>query len=153
MGETKNAIHHKRRQRWNSVMKHALNDTERNDLIAYRLQRASETLVEADYNAAGNYYNTAVNRLYYAAYYSVSALMLHNKLDASSHVGVKNMLSLHFIKTGKLAPTYGRIFMTLFENRQSGDYEDFVYCDAELYSYLRPQAEEFIKAVTSLIKE
>ena len=32
--------------------------------------------------------------------------------------------------------------MTLFENRQSGDYEDFVYCDAELYAMLRPKTEK-----------
>ncbi len=41
--------------------------------------------------------------------------------------------------------------MTLFENRQSGDYEDFVYCDAELYSMLRPKAENLIKAISALL--
>lgn len=40
------------------------------DLIAYRLQRAHETLKEADYNAQGDYYNAAVNRPYYACYYA-----------------------------------------------------------------------------------
>ncbi len=33
------------------------------DLIAYRLQRALETITDADYNAQGGYYNAAVNRL------------------------------------------------------------------------------------------
>lgn len=61
------------------------------------------------------------------------------------------MLSLKFIKPGLLAPVYSRTFMTLFENRQSGDYEDFVYCAAELYSLLRPKSEELINAVANLI--
>ena len=121
------------------------------DLISYRLQRANETIEEADYNAKGGYYNAAVNRLYYSCYYAASALMLANNLETSTHRGIKTMLGLEFVKKGKLAPAYGRIYQQLFENRQSGDYEDFVYCDLELFNELRPQAEDFIRTVSSLI--
>lgn len=121
------------------------------DLIKYRLQRAKETLVEADYNALGGYYNTAVNRLYYACYYTAAALMVANNLDASSHKGIKIMLGLHFINKGKLKGKYGRIYQQLFENRQSGDYEDFTYCDKELYDALRPQAEDFVSTISNFI--
>ena len=123
------------------------------DLIRYRFQRAMETLVEADYNAKGEYYNAAVNRLYYACYYAASALMLTYKLEASSHKGIKTMLGLHFIKSGILDVRYGRIYQQLFENRQSGDYEDFVYCDAELYNTLRPGAADFVERMICLCKE
>lgn len=129
-----------------------LDPESRNALIDYRLQRATETLEEADYNAKGKYFNTGVNRLYYAAYYAASALMLAYGLECSTHAGVKSMLSLNFIRKGPLSPVYGKIFMSLFENRQSGDYEDFVYCDAELYNDLRPKTEEFINALKALIK-
>lgn len=121
------------------------------DLIAYRLQRAHETLKEADYNAQGDYYNAAVNRLYYACYYAASALMVSNNLEAASHKGIKTMLGLKFIKTGLLEPKYGRIYQQLFENRQSGDYEDFVYCDKELYDMLRPQAEDFVNKISEML--
>ena len=47
-------------------MKVTLDEDSRRDLIEYRLQRSNETLEEADYNAKGGYYNSAVNRLYYA---------------------------------------------------------------------------------------
>lgn len=132
-------------------MKDSISAEDRHSLVQYRLQRSYDTLKEADYNAAGTFYNTAVNRLYYAAYYAVSALLLANSIEANTHAGVKTMLSLKFIKTGQLDPIYGRTFMTLFENRQSGDYEDFVYCDAELYALLRPKSEELINAVAALI--
>ena len=121
------------------------------DLIAYRLQRANETLKEADYNAQGDYYNAAVNRLYYACYYAASALMVANNLEASSHKGIKTMLGLKFITTGLLEHKYGRIYQQLFENRQSGDYEDFVYCDKELYEMLRPQAEDFVNKISQML--
>lgn len=133
-------------------MKQELNSGSTLDLIAYRLQRAKETLVEADYNAKGEYYNAAVNRLYYACYYAVSALMLTNNLDSSSHKGIKTMLGLHFIKSGIIDVKYGRIYQQLFENRQSSDYEDFVYCDAELFNTLRPEADEFVEKMIQLCK-
>ncbi len=122
------------------------------DLISYRLDRAKETLQEAEYNANGGYFNTAVNRLYYACYYAASALMLANNIQAVTHNGIKTMLGLHFVKTGKLEPRYGRIYQQLFENRQSGDYEDFVYCDIDLFNDLHPQAEDFVNKVSTLIK-
>ena len=133
-------------------MKDELTQKQRNDLIDYRLARAEETLEEAAYNAKGGYFNTAVNRLYYAAYYAASALMLASGLKTTSHAGVKTQLSLHFIKEGKLSVDHGKTFMLLFENRQSGDYEDFVYCDLELYNQLLPKTTCFIAAIRQLIE-
>ena len=60
------------------------------------------------------------------------------------------MLGLNFVKAGILEPKYGRIYQQLFENRQSGDYEDFTYCDHELFESLRPQAEDFIMTISAL---
>lgn len=132
-------------------MKTSLDSEARNELMEYRLTRAQDTIREADYNASGEYYNAAVNRLYYACYYAASALMLSEHLETATHSGIKSMIGLKFVKTGKLEPKYGRIYQQLFENRQSGDYEDFVYCDKELYNELRPQAQEFITRITQLI--
>ena len=132
-------------------MKETLDSGSIKDLITYRLNRANETLEEAEYNANGKYFNAAINRLYYACYYAASALMLANNIESSTHKGVKTMLGLHFIRPGILELRYGRIYQQLFENRQSGDYEDFVYCDLELYNELQPQAADFVQKISSLI--
>lgn len=94
---------------------------------------------------------TILIRLYYSAYYAASALMLANNLNVSTHAGIKTQLSLHFVRTGKLAVEHGKTFLTLFENRQSGDYEDFVYCDLNLYTQLLHKTEAFINAINALI--
>lgn len=130
-----------------------LSPEDRQALIDYRISRAIVTLKEAKYNADGGFYNTAVNRLYYSAYYAASALMLAYGLNATTHAGIKTMLSLHFVRTGKLAVEYGRTFLILFENRQSGDYEDFVYCDLNLFTELYPKTEAFIEAIKKLITQ
>lgn len=57
-------------------MKEKLTPENRIAIVTYRLERAHETLKEADYNTDGGYYNAAVNRLYYACFYAASALLL-----------------------------------------------------------------------------
>lgn len=46
-------------------MKEKLTPENRAAIVDYRMERAYETLKEADYNTDSGYYNAAVNRLYY----------------------------------------------------------------------------------------
>ena len=57
-------------------MKEELSPENREALVAYRYQRAQETLAEIPFLNQQGYYNTAVNRLYYACYYAVTALLI-----------------------------------------------------------------------------
>ncbi|SHI76054.1 HEPN domain-containing protein [Bacteroides stercorirosoris] len=133
-------------------MKEKLDAESRSAIVNYRLERAYETLKEADYNTEGGYYNAAVNRLYYACYYAASALLLHCEIEANTHNGVKTQLSMHFVRTGRLSLDYGATFSLLFEKRQASDYSDFAYCDLALVNTLRPRAEAFIDAMERLIR-
>ncbi|MBQ8531356.1 MAG: HEPN domain-containing protein [Parabacteroides sp.] len=134
-------------------MKEKLDEESKKALIAYRMQRAYETLKEAAVMKRENFYNATVNRLYYACYYATVALLLKYDIQTQTHNGVKTMLGLHFVSTGKLPIKIGKTFSTLFEKRHSGDYDDFAYCDEDLVNALYPQAEVFIKAIEDLIKD
>lgn len=130
-----------------------LDKESRRDLIEYKLEKASETLKEADLLAGAEFFNAAVNRLYYSVYYSASALMLRDSLETVTHKGIKTMLGLKYVHTGKLEREYGRIYQRLFDSRQAGDYEDFVYYDLEVFEELRPLAEKFITHITAYLRE
>lgn len=134
-------------------MREKLDPENRASIVNYRLERAYETLKEADYNADGGYYNAAVNRLYYACFYAASALLLSREIEANTHNGVKTMISMHFVRTGKLCLEDGATFSLLFEKRQSSDYSDFAYCDLALVNTLRPRAEAFVVAIEKLTRE
>jgi uncharacterized protein (UPF0332 family) len=127
--------------------KQELSQESREALSAYRLQRAKETLLEADALIAGEFYNAAVNRLYYACYYAVIALLIKNNITAQTHQGVRQMFSLHFIVTGKILQHYSSFYSRLFNDRISGDYDDYVLYDAEMIRIIRPQAETFIRII------
>lgn len=132
-------------------MKETLDEQSRRDLVKYRLDRAYETLKEADLLADNGFYNAAVNRLYYACYYATVALLLKHGIMASTHAGVKSMLGLHFVTTGILSKEHGRTFSRLFEIRHSSDYDDFVYCDAEMVREYKEKAKVYIDAVSELL--
>jgi hypothetical protein len=53
-----------------------MNYEERKELVKYRLKRAKDTLKEVEVLIENEFLNTAVNRIYYACYYSLIALLL-----------------------------------------------------------------------------
>ena len=134
-------------------MKEQLSHENREALAAYRYQRAQETLAEIPFLKQQGYYNTAVNRLYYACYYAAIALLIKHGINPGTHAGVKQMLGMHFVATGRIPRDVGRSFSLLFERRHSSDYDDFVYTSEEEIDELFPKAEMFIQTIGTLLKE
>ena len=88
------------------------------DLINYRLERAKDTILEAEKMAEIEHWNTCTNRLYYACFYAVNALLIANGLFSAKHSGVMGLFNLHFIKTGIIQKSSGRLFKKLFIYRR-----------------------------------
>lgn len=134
-------------------MKETLDEQSREALMQYRLERAEETLKEVEILTNEAHYNAAANRLYYACFYAVTALIVANGLSTQSHAGAKTLLGLHFVSKGLLSNEYGKTFSRLFEIRHSGDYDDFVYCDKEMINEYLPKATDFINAIKTLLRK
>ena len=130
-----------------------LSPQERYDIVAYRIECAENTLGEIDNLLALKYYNNAANRMYYACYYAVSALLIANGIITKSHDGVKQMFGLHFIRTGIFPPSYGKDYSNLFEARQTGDYEDLFNHDEVSTAKLYPKAKGLVAVVKEKVDE
>jgi len=128
-----------------------LTQEERNILVTYRIQRAKETLKDAENLIKNGSYNSAVNRLYYACYYAIIALLIKNDINAQTHKGVIQMFSLHFISNNIINKRYSVFYSRLFNDRLSGDYDDFVVYDAEMVSPMYQHAEDFIAEIENVI--
>jgi len=122
------------------------------DIISYRINRTRETLEDAQILAESKRWNACVNRLYYACFYAVSALLIQNDLSSSKHTGVRSLFNLHFVKTGKVPKDIARIYNDLFERRQESDYLDFISFQESQVLLWISQAEIFIDYVLKLIK-
>lgn len=132
-------------------MKQQLSEENVKALVSYRMSRAKETLEEVPHQRDMGFYNTAVNRLYYACYYASVALLIKNHIQASTHAGVKQMLGLHFVSKGLISRESNRSFSLLFERRHSSDYDDFAYATSEEVDELLPKAQAFILEIERLL--
>jgi uncharacterized protein (UPF0332 family) len=129
-----------------------MNDNDRSEIIALRLENAHTTLEEAKLLIDNSYWNAAINRMYYACYYAVSALLIKNGIQAQTHAGVRQMLALHFVKTNLLASNQNAFYSDLFAKRHSGDYDVYIYFDRAVTMGLYPQAVDFINEIEKIIQ-
>lgn len=122
-------------------------------LVIYRLKRSRESLEEAKVLAQTNHWNACVNRLYYACFYVVSALLILDNLSSSKHTGIRSFFNLHYIKTEIVPKQIATIYNDLFERRHEGDYLDFLEFQESQVTHLIPKVKKFIDYLNNLIEE
>ena len=132
-------------------MKQKLSIEERTAMV--RLYNAYDMLNNARENMEHGFYKGAVNRLYYGAFYIVNGLLLKHGITASTHNGVFNQFSLHFIHSGRLPVRCSVIYRRLLEERSKGDYDIFTLFDRETVEEYLAQAQEFITMVEEEIEK
>jgi len=129
-------------------------DTEdRKVIVKHRLQKARNTFTEVKGIVEMGYWHAAANRLYYACFYAVTALLIKNGHSSRSHNGVFTLLGEHFVVTGIISKEQNRLYRKLFDLRQDGDYDDWVVVDeSDIIPLLEP-AENFITDIENLIND
>ncbi len=123
-----------------------------NDYIIYRLEKASQTYSDAKLLAENKSWNSCVNRLYYACFYSVNALLIRNGFDAKSHNGVRTIFFREFIKIEKVHKDFGKLYSDLFDWRNKGDYSDFIDFNENDVLPLLQKVKQFIEVIEKIIK-
>lgn len=128
-----------------------LSDKDRKEIVIYRIEKARQTYLEAVAGINGGFVGTAANRLYYAAYYAVTALLISDGIAVRTHDGVRRMLGLHYLKTGLLDKNAGQTFNLLFSLRITGDYQDRKNLDME--SDVKPLVEPAKDLIEKAVKK
>jgi len=126
---------------------------ERKRIIEYWRKRARECLDDAKLLLENKRLHSAVNRIYYALFYQVSALLLAKGLSFSKHSGVLAAFNREFVKTGKIDKELGKFYNRMFEHRRTGDYGELVEFEEEDVKDWIRKAEEFLDAVEKLMEE
>ena len=120
--------------------------------VRYRLEKSLEVYKAACvlYDAAQ--WNSVINRLYYACFYSASALLLYKHIIAKSHSGVIGQFSENMVRTGIFSVDEFRVYAKLLNWRSKGDYNDFFdFSKEDVDSMMRP-TKHFIDKVVALIE-
>jgi uncharacterized protein (UPF0332 family) len=125
----------------------------KSEYIKYRFNRSLESFDDARIMIENKKWNTAVNRLYYACFYAVIALLLKNDIETQSHNGARTKFSDEFIKKGLIDKKLGKLFSQLSDFRQKGDYGDLYDFDDKIVLPLVEKVEEFISEINNLIEK
>lgn len=128
-----------------------MNEDVRQDIVAYRLRKANQLLHDVDVLIENELWNSTINRMYYACFHAVSALLIKNGIQVKTHMGVRQAFGLHFVKTGMITLELGRVFSRIYDKRQSSDYDDFIEFTKEEIEKLYPQIKAFVMAVEKLV--
>ena len=125
---------------------------EREDYVRYRIEKSEETFGVAELLVTNEKWNSAVNRLYYAAYYMISALLVSSAIETKTHAGAKSQFFMHYVKTGIIEVRLGKLYSDLFDWRHKGDYGDFFdFTENDVKPLLDP-TRELIDAAKREIK-
>jgi len=120
------------------------------DLAKYRLEKAKNTLLDAKEYIGGATLDSTVNRIYYAMFYAVNALLITKGLSSSKHTGILSLFNREFVKKGLIEKQLGKFYSDMFDNRKEGDYKDFVKFEKEDVEVWLKKAEEFINKIEEI---
>jgi len=117
------------------------------DLIKYRLKKSKETLQDARVLFEKDSLTSTVNRIYYAMFYAISGLLLSKNLSSPKHSGIRSLFNKEFVNKGLVDKKLGRFYSKIFEERQEGDYKDFIKFDNNIVRSWLEDADDFIKKI------
>lgn len=121
-------------------------------LINLWLKKADDALASAQLELGAGHTSFAVNRLYYACFYAVTALLLTEGKQFARHSGVRSEFGRSFVKTGRIQKKWGRFYHDLSEDRQEADYLPTTTFDADDISTRLEMRREFLHIVRDLIE-
>lgn len=126
----------------------SLSDEERRIMVELEIERAEKITEQFDTLREQQYWDTLVNRMYYAAFHAVSALLIHNALHVHTHRGALIAFNKEFVRTGLFTQEEGHLFSQLEGLRERGDYNCFVDAtEEEIVPLIEP-----LKALIGKIK-
>lgn len=128
----------------------SMNAEERKAVVEFRLEKAQRAYEQACGVVEKSYWETIANRLYYAAYNAVSALLISYGYSAQSHSGVIHLFGLHFVKAGVFPREIGKLYHDLFAMRLTGDYDDtYGLTENDVLPYIEP-VKQLIQEVSTM---
>lgn len=100
----------------------SLNDEERRIIVNLELEKATNTMAQIPALQELGYWDNIANRLYYAVFHAVNALLINDGHPVNTHKGVIALFGNYYIRTGIFASEDGRLYSDLQTMRNNSDY-------------------------------
>lgn len=122
------------------------------ELIHYWWEKAERSLASAEFEYSVGAYDFAVNRLYYCAFYAVSAWLIEKGRNFKKHSGVRGLFHRDMINTGLLPKKWAKFYDRLFQDRSDSDYVPLTEFEPEYVAAQIAECREFLITIKPLIK-
>lgn len=131
----------------------SLSDEERKIIVELELEKSYRTYDAALIMVDNEHWESAANRLYYALFHAVNALLIHDGHKVNTHKGSHALFGQYYIKTGKLPRLYSSIYQKLETIRDEGDYNwSYNVSFEDIQEKMHP-AKEMIDTIAAMVKE
>ncbi len=121
--------------------------------ISYKIGKSNKSMRAASLMMDNGFYNEAINRIYYACFYTATAILFKNNIEAKTHTGVRTMMHKHFIQNNLISQSDGAFYSDIFEYRHASDYDDYVEFEKDVVEKLFIEAEKFITNLNILLSQ
>ena len=100
----------------------SLNEEERDILVKREYEKALSFYSQAKANARIDIWDVVANRLYYATFHAVSALLIHDGHKVGTHKGAVLQFGLHYVQKDIFTKEEARFYSQLQSLREKADY-------------------------------
>lgn len=117
----------------------SLSESERSIIVKREMEKAERTFEDVLFCSRENRWEAAANRLYYALFHAMSALLVSDGHQVKSHRGILALFGEYYVRTGLFSKKDGALLSNLVIMRDNSDYNCFFEADEEkLRPFLEP---------------
>lgn len=128
-----------------------LSEENRKIVVALELEKSKKFFAEVQELVKLQFWDTAINRLYYSMFHSASALLIYSGLEVKTHKGVSLMLGEHFVKNNVLTVEEAKFYARMQNLRERGDYNcSYNATEEDVVKMIAP-TENFITRIEQII--
>jgi len=125
----------------------SLSQEERAIVVGLELEKADKFLAQANAVAALGIWDVVANRIFYAAFHAVSALLIHDHIEVRSHKGAGLMFGQKYVIPGIFSAEDGRLYAKLQDLREKSDYNLVYQSNEEEMAPLIEKTRDLIERV------
>lgn len=130
----------------------SLTSEQRDLLVQLYLSKSNEALVDAEVGRTAERWNFVANRLYYAMFHAVTALLVRDGHEVKSHEGAKINFGKYYVMTNLATQEEGHFYSQMITLRERADYDCVFLADKSIIDERFPLVENFINKIKQLIE-
>ena len=130
----------------------SLSDEERKIIVHLEMEKSYDAYRAAQVLRDASLWSNAANRLYYALFHAVCALLVRDGHQVSTHRGSRVIFGQYYIKTGLLPKEFSIVYSQLETMRENGDYNYSYETSPQELEEKIPLAKEMIDTIAEMVK-